>query len=217
MMEDGSVVRSMVRRDSLSLVQEVVDMSWITRPLDDEDVKKFGSGESLEDDEHAPGDETQPEYEVEDEPTGEGVGYTNTEHDGDFGVGGEDDYAADDNGDNKDGGVIDFEEAAADGVEAEGAMGQRAKGEDEPRTRAAGREVVAKDAGEKSKGGLDPFFVFLSGLRMPQLYEELVAGGISSVDEVVEVEDAQELVDDYGLKKSQARKLIKAAQRLLSE
>ena len=212
-MEDGSVVKSMVRRASWSLVQEVVDVSWLTPSLgaegtvDPNHQDERAVSREPADGEHEAVDDVQLESETED--VGESKDEIEAVQDTNGGV---EDEVADNNGEEKDDSETDRDKATVEdepGVEDEGVIERRVDDEDEAGTRDAGREVVAINARET-----DPFFLFLSGLRMPQLYDELVAGGISCVQEVIEVEDAQELVDDYGLKKSQARKLIKAAQQL---
>ena len=56
-------------------------------------------------------------------------------------------------------------------------------------------------------------FLASDAVQMPDLYTSFVEGGISSVEDLQDIESVDEYVEDFGLKKAQARKIIKALKK----
>merc|ERR1712203_846778 len=55
-----------------------------------------------------------------------------------------------------------------------------------------------------------PFYKSLSKINMESLCSKLLLGGFTSMADIALLDDTQDLIDDCGLSKSQAKKLIRA-------
>ena len=69
---------------------------------------------------------------------------------------------------------------------------------------------AAADVPEDCKNPELYAFLASDSVQMVNLYQSFVEGGISSVADLKDIESVEEFVEDFGLKKAQARKILKA-------